>query len=275
MNTTRLIEVKVPGSSANLGPGFDVMGMALNIYTWVSTDGSAEEAPDRHPATVAFREAGGSGPFSVHTEIPMGRGLGFSGSARLAGAMAGYLHQGASEEEALMNGLALAAELEGHSDNAVASALGGVTVVANETVVQLPVKIDAAVLAWIPSTEFGTNKSRDVLPDMIPRADAVTNIGNTALLITALITGDVTLLGQAHSDAIHQSERLAELPDSAAALQAMLSAGAYGAWLSGSGPTIAGFVAAEGADRIAAALPEGGHTKILNIDFEGAKILSS
>ena len=269
-----MIEVRAPGSSANLGPGFDVLGLALDIYSVAATEGDGEPADPHHPGVVAFAEAGGEGPLWVRTEIPMGRGLGYSASVRVAGAAAGFVQLGLDDDEASEAALGTAAALEGHSDNAAASALGGAVIAAGETVARIDLALAAAVVVWVPDrTTAGTDSSRRVLPEFVQLDDVVTNLGNLALLVTALTTGDPRALAQATRDLVHQPGRLDALPDSADAIETFFELGAWGAWLSGSGPSVAAFVDPAVADSVAAQLPPGGHAKVLAVDLDGAVVL--
>lgn len=269
-----MIEVRAPGSTANLGPGFDVLGLALDIYSVVSTDGDGEPAEVTHPAAVAFAEAGGEGPVWVRTEIPMARGLGYSASVRVAGATAAYVQLGLDDDEAAEAALGTAATLEGHTDNAAASALGGAVIAAGDTVARLDLALDAAVIVWVPdATTTGTDSSRRALPEFIQLDDVVVNLGNLALLVTALTSGDPRALRQATRDLVHQPGRLDANPASAWAIDALIDAGAWGAWLSGSGPSVAAFADPADAEAVAAQLPADGHAKVLSVDTAGAVVL--
>ncbi|MDO8364519.1 MAG: homoserine kinase [Actinomycetota bacterium] len=270
---------RVPASSANLGPGFDTLGLALTLHAEVGAgdppDG-ARAADEHHPATVAFRRLGGEGPVWVRSPIPVGRGMGFSGAVRVGGLVAAHAqrHGGdaAALEAALPALLAVAAELEGHADNVAASLYGGVVATAGGRAVQVPLSFDPAMVMWVPAFATSTDESRSSLPAQVSMADAVFNVGHVALLVAALAAGDVAALRTATDDRLHQARRLAAAPPSQAALEAALSAGAWAAWLSGSGPTIAVMCATDEAERIAAALPADGHTKLLRIDHAGAVI---
>jgi len=267
------MKVSVPASSANLGPGFDVLGMALDVPFVLSTDpgGARHAAEPTHPAAVAFAKAGGKGPLWWESPIPPGRGLGFSGAARVAGALAGFLQGGLSEEAARPPALDVAVELEGHPDNAAASMLGGITVATGGRALRVPTPLDLRVVVWWPPTATSTNSSRAALPDVVPFADAVFNVGRAALLVAALAAGDTDALATAMEDRLHQPARLQAAPTSAAALDALRSAGAVAAWLSGSGPTVAGFVHPADAERVVAALPPDGTARSLAIDTNGAR----
>lgn len=274
--------VRVPGSSANLGAGFDVLGMALGVHAEVGCgappDG-ASIADEHHPATVAFRRAGGDGPVWSRTSIPMGRGLGYSGAVRVGGAAAAIVQRhGAdalSDERHRRAVLDVAAELERHADNAAASLDGGIVAVAGELVTRIPLAFDPAVVVWIPDgTTTSTDRSRTTLAEDVTRDDAVFNLGRVATFVAACALGDVERLRTATEDRLHQPVRLAAVPTSAAAIDAGLAAGAWAAWLSGSGPTVAMLCESARAEELAAGLPTGGHTKVLRIDHEGAVVVA-
>lgn len=272
--------VRVPATSANLGPGFDVMGLALSLYTEVGIVGVDEvldggrEAEDTHPAQVAFIRAGGKGRVWVRNAIPMGRGMGFSGAVRIGGAVAAEVQQqGASWSLATSNALAIGTELEGHADNVAPSLHGGVVITSENIVVQVPVALDLVFVMWVPDFTTSTNESRGKIGPSIALADAVFNISRTAMFVTALQTGNVSLLREATRDRIHQDIRLGASPACKAALDAGLAAGAWCGWLSGSGPTVALMCDPAEADRVAQSLPTDGHTKILTIDTAGATVL--
>ena len=158
-------------------------------------------------------------------------------------------------------------------ENAAASLYGGVVVAAGGHVVVVPQSLELTVVLWIPQTESSTRKSRGSLPETVPFADAVHNVGRSSLLVAALAAGDAQALGAATDDRLHQDVRLDRLPESRRALEAMTAHGAFAAWLSGSGPTIAGLALPESAGRVAAALPETGRSEIVAFDPHGAVIV--
>jgi homoserine kinase len=275
--------VRVPASSANLGPGFDALGMALSLYAEAGViDGeppaNAQHADEFHPATIAFRRAGGEGSLWVCSPIPVGRGLGFSGAVRVAGLVAAHAQQHGADPQRLSHDLArllgVAADLEGHADNVAASLYGGIVATAGGRAVRIPLAFDPAIVAWIPSFTTSTDESRAKLGRDVPLTDVVFNIGRTALLVAALAAGDVEALRSATEDRLHQDRRLAAAAPSKDALQAALEAGAWCAWLSGSGPTVAAMCPLDEAEGVAAAMPDGGHTKVLRIDHAGAVVES-
>jgi homoserine kinase len=166
--------------------------------------------------------------------------------------------------------LSLATDLEGHPDNAAASLLGGFVVAAGGHALRVPVAMEVAVVAWVPSHSTSTDVSRHRLGENVSRADAVFNIGRSALLVAALATGDVDVLRAATQDRLHQPVRLAAAPRSAEAMEAALAAGAWCAWLSGSGPTVVALCAPDDAAQLSEALPMGAQVKVLHIDLDGA-----
>jgi len=271
--------VRVPASSANLGPGFDTLGMALSLHAEVGLGGvpeGARAADEHHPAMVAFRRHGGEGALWVRSPIPMGRGMGFSGAVRVGGAVAAHAQRHGADPDLLAQVLPqllhLTTELEGHADNVAASLYGGVVATAGGRAVRVPMSFDPAMVMWVPPFVTSTDQSRTALPCSVPMADVVFNLGRTALLVAALAAGDVESLREGTRDRLHQDIRLAAAEPSRAALEAALEAGAWAAWLSGSGPTVAAMCAVDEAEELAAALPGDGHTKVLRIDHAGAVI---
>jgi homoserine kinase len=262
--------VKVPASSANLGPAFDALAVAAGLFLEVADAGERPES-ESHPAVRAFRAGGGNGPLFVRSPIPGGRGLGFSGAARVGGLLAAATQQGhLTPSDVFLR----AAELEGHADNVAASLYGGVVAVAAGRAVRVPLGCDLVLVVWIPDRETATAAARRLLPEEVPFADAAFNVGRTALLVAGLAAGDTTVLQLATEDRLHQDRRLARAPETRSAIDAALGAGAVAAWLSGSGPTAAAFAEPDRADAVAAALPPSGHALVLPIDGEGAIVTS-
>jgi homoserine kinase len=280
-----VIVVRVPASSANIGPGFDALGMALTMYAEVGVGAGDDVAQPgvvadaRHPAAVAFRRAGGHGGVWVRSPIPVGRGLGYSGAMRVGGLVAAAAQRGDGDPAVVVERraelLAAATELEGHADNVAASLVGGVVATAAGGVVRVPLALDPAVVVWIPPSTTSTAASRTALPPEVSFDDAVFNIGRAALLVAALAAGDVDALRGATADRLHQDRRLAAAAASRAALAAGVKAGAWCGWLSGSGPSIAFLCAEDDAAALAAALPASGHTKLLRIDTSGATVAAT
>jgi homoserine kinase len=209
----------------------------------------------------------------------MARGLGYSAAVRVGGLLLACAqrddHDG--DADAVLTTfsaeiLTAATALEGHADNAAPALLGGVVASAGDRSIRVPLQLDPAVVVWVPSFTTRTDQSRARLGDTVSLSDAVFNIGRTAYLVAALASGAVDALDHATQDRIHQPSRFAASPASQAAHDAALAAGAWCAWLSGSGPTVAAMCPIEAADALAAALPADGHTKILRIDHGGANL---
>lgn len=270
---------RVPASSANLGPGFDALGMALSLHAEMGLHRGGElaegaRAVDRHhPGAVAFAELGGTGELWERCSIPAGRGLGFSGAVRVAGGvLAVAQRRGVLDADGRAEVMEAVARLEGHPDNVAASLYGGVVVAAGGRVVPVRLGFDPAIVVWVPSFVTRTDESRKALPATVSLADAAFNLGRVALLVAALGDGDVGSLRIATEDRLHQPVRLAAAEPSRAAMGAAVDAGAWCSWLSGSGPTVAAMCAMADAERIAAALPSEGRARVLRIDHGGATV---
>jgi homoserine kinase len=263
-----------------LGAGFDVFGMALELYADVGTGpapGGAQQIDEHHPARVAFSRLGGRGDIWLRCSIPMARGLGFSGAVRVAAAGLAIVQTDRSISDGAAEILDVTIELEGHGDNVAASLFGGVSACVDDRAIPFPlgpVLGEAAFVAWIPDVTTSTDSSRRSLPDAVSRSSAVHNIGRAAQLVLAFAHDDPSLLVGATNDELHQAARLAEVPGSCDAIEAGVAAGAWCGWLSGSGPTIGFLVDRVRAAGVVAALPPGGHTKILSIDRVGARLLA-
>lgn len=273
-----MIRVSVPASTANLGAGFDTLALAvtLRFEAGVMQPDQPADAPrcdHNHPAAVAFRRQGGTGDIWTHDRIPMGRGLGFSGAARVGGALLAIAQQdgivAANSHDARLAAFRTAAELESHPDNAAASALGGLTVTAAGRAIRVPIAIQADVVVWVPSNTTSTKESRTKLAASISLDDAVFNLSRAALFVAAMTTGDVAALHDASQDTMHQDVRLAVVPETKRAIKLALDAGAWAAWLSGSGPTMACLVEPSRASHVVESLPSGGTVHRLQIDQNG------
>ncbi|NND74375.1 MAG: hypothetical protein HKN44_05160 [Ilumatobacter sp.] len=273
--------VRAPASSANLGAGFDVLGMALDLCADCGVGDpppGAEALDQQHPAATVFGELGGVGPIWIRHAIPMARGLGFSGSARVAAAALAVVQRTGGDHSAITEAadeiLAVAARHEGHGDNVAASVFGGITAYVDGRAVQIPVGptlAAASFVAWIPDLTTSTDTSRRALPPTVDRADAIHNIARSIQFVTAIAHDDPTLLADATDDRLHQAVRLEAVPGGAEALDAGVAAGAWCGWLSGSGPTIGLLCDALAVDAVVAALPGGGHAKVLAIDTIGVR----
>lgn len=264
--------VQAPGSSANLGPGFDALGVAITRHAWVSDHGQGDPCPPGHIARIAYETAGGRGDIWMDFDLAPGRGMGFSGAARAAGAVLATYQRCGSIEEARRAAYPVVARLEGHGDNAAPSVFGGVQLVAGPVVHPVPMRLRAEVLIWVPAAETCTDESRLCLAPTVERGDAVFNLARSALLVCALSEGRSDLLRVATEDRLHQPTRLAASPASRGALHAALAAGALAAWLSGSGPSVAVMTEVGAADEVAAALPPNGEVLRVAVDRQGAVV---
>ena len=236
--------VRVPATTANLGPGFDCLGVALKIYNTTTVCRGRGADPGemaREAADAFFHEAGGK-PFafswSVTGDVPRSRGLGSSVTVRL-GVLHG-LNELAGRPLDRRRIFLICAGLEGHPDNAAPAAFGGFTVVPPKGVVQrFPVDKSLRFLLLIPAFEISTPAARKALPNKISLADAVLSVGNAAAVSAAFASGDYARLAGCFGDRLHQPYRERLLPCLSGVIAAAESAGAIGGWLSGSGSTIA------------------------------------
>jgi homoserine kinase len=252
--------VRVPASTANLGPGFDTIGMALGLYTTVKMRRASHTAIhtvgpnlDGLPlnkenliykvANLLFKKAGMSTPeleIEIESEIPLTRGLGSSAAAIVGGLVAANVLAGDPfDQEEIYH---FASELEGHPDNVGASLLGGIVIATMDrdqvSYVRVPPPKGLKVIVAIPDFELSTKLARDVLPETYTRKDTVHAISHAALLAGALASGDTSVLYKAMSDRIHQPYRMSLIPGMDELLANGNNYGAIGIALSGAGPTI-------------------------------------
>ena len=270
--------VRTPASSANLGAGFDVFGMAVGLYADVglgdAPDG-AEQLDEHHPGRTAFDRLGGDGPVWMRSNIPMARGLGFSGAVRVGAAALAVVQAGHQISGSVDDILVATTELEGHGDNVAASLHGGVVAFVGARAIPFrlgPVLSAASFVAWVPDVTTSTNASRRTLPDSVARADAVHNIGRATQFALAFAHDDPDLLRGAADDRLHQAWRVPAVAGAADAIEAGAASGAWCAWLSGSGPTVGMLCDSDIATEVAASLPANGHTKVLGIDTAGVHL---
>jgi homoserine kinase len=253
------MRARAPASSANLGPGFDTLAVALECYVSVEVEPA--------PSLVVRTEGEGAGLFddashlaarvvaevlghdrvavTVRSQIPVARGLG-SSAALAAAAAAAAGHD---------DPFAVAAAHDGHPENAAASVFGGL--VAATTVEGRPVSAslsladDLAFVALVPDRNLATPEARAVLPESVSRADAVFNLGRMGLLVAGLGDPDV-LVSAATGDRIHQPARTALFPEAPALLEALVEAGCLASCWSGAGPTLVGLCRATRLHEVAA-----------------------
>ncbi|MCA1720279.1 MAG: homoserine kinase [Actinobacteria bacterium] len=285
------VRVRVPATSANLGPGFDSAGLALTLYDEVVvrvTDGGlqvdvagegADHLPrdERHLVVTSLRAAFdrlGTQPPGLTVRcvnrIPQSRGLGSSSAAICAAVVAAtaLVEEPSLDEDDL---LALADELEGHPDNVAACLRGGATFAWGRPVQVLRIDPhpDLAPVALVPRTRASTKKVRGLLPPTVPFADAAANAGRAALLPTAL-SARPDLLLDATYDLLHQQYRAPAMQPSAD-LVAQLRAEGIAAAISGAGPTVLALVTADSVEQVVA--PAGWTRLALAVDPSGARVL--
>jgi homoserine kinase len=243
------VRVRAPASSANLGPGFDTLALAVDRYVSVEvepadtlrvhTEGEGAGLFDdaSHLAARVVAEVLGHDRFSVtvRSQIPVARGLGSSAALAAAAAAA------AGSDDPF----GVAAAYDGHPENAAASVFGGLvaaTSVGGDPVyAALPLAEDLEVVAIVPDRNLATPEARGVLPDSLTREEAVFNLGRMGLLVAGLAE-PAALRPAATDDRIHQPARTALFPEAPKLLAALVEAGALAACWSGAGPTLIGFV---------------------------------
>ena len=287
------VEVEVPATSANLGPGFDALGLALSLYDrvrlqatrsglQVEVEGAGATTVPRDETHLVVRAAraaldamGVDQPglsLSCGNAVPHGRGLGSSAAAIVGGIVAARaLVDGGSELLDDPSALQLAATLEGHPDNVAAALLGSLTIAWDDDGVlasRLEVRADVTLL--VPGAEVSTQVARGLLPASVPHPDAARNAGRAALLVAAL-TGRPELLLPATRDWLHQPYRASVMPDSAA-LVAVLRAAGVAAVVSGAGPSVLAFRTSE--VDLDAYTPAGWRAYSLAVSAHGARVLT-
>ncbi|MDF2936522.1 MAG: homoserine kinase [Paenibacillaceae bacterium] len=257
------VRVRVPASTANLGPGFDSLGLALSLYTWIELRPAKDQTEFHYygeqladkglptdktnlvykVAQQVFAKAGVSVPeleVSMYSDVPLTRGLGSSAST-IVGAL--------TAANALIGSLLtvddlfqMASAMEKHPDNVGASLFGGLAVAFWDGERAECIKVDPhprlEALVAIPRFQLSTEKARNVLPKELSMKDAVFNVGHSNVLVAALCTGRLELIRHAMKDALHQPYRAALVPGMADILRDAAEHGALGIALSGAGPTM-------------------------------------
>ncbi|MDS1030689.1 homoserine kinase [Bacillota bacterium LX-D] len=259
-----MIKVRVPATTANLGPGFDTLGMSLDLYNYlelaeiekgleVYVQGEGEQVIPKNSDNIVlkaivetlnrckYKRKGLQ--IKLINHIPVARGLGSSAAAIVGGVYAANLLAGnkLSKEELLD----IAVGLEGHPDNVAPALLGGILVssVKNNSIIYRRIKPpeEISTVVAIPNFSLSTKVARNVLPEKILLKDAVFNVGNIALLVLALASQDYDLLGQVMEDKLHQPYRMKLIPGMDHVFKAAIRKGALGVALSGAGPTLIAF----------------------------------
>lgn len=294
-----MLKVTVPASSANLGAGFDALGIALTLYNrvWMeeedgcrieSLDGLRVPADETnmiyHTARVLYQRCGR--PFKgLHivqeNNIPMTRGLGSSSACLAAGLLGANTLLGSPLSRADLSDLA--AELEGHPDNTAPALLGGLVTAVMDGgrvyTVSVPVSDRIRFAVFIPDFELRTEAARAALPDRVSRADAVYNLSRTALMTASLFSGSLSNLRVAVQDRLHQPYRLPMIPGAEQVFYTAYSLGAYAVAVSGSGPSILAIIdrdaedfAGRAAEQLERAGLAGWRVLLLGCDTRGARV---
>ncbi|WP_058830521.1 homoserine kinase [Paenibacillus polymyxa] len=260
MTVLKTARVRVPASTANLGPGFDTLGMALSLYAWIELKEAEQTAFHLYGdqmngvprdktnliykvAQMVFREAGVSVPeleISMYSDIPLTRGLGSSASAIVGALVAANTLIGSPLSDSKLFDMASA--IEKHPDNVGASLFGGIITAVwdGKHAKHLRIEPDAnlEVMVVIPDFQLSTSKAREVLPTHVSLKDAVYNISHASMLVAALASGRTDLIAEAMRDQLHQPYRAALVPGMTEILQNAYHYGALGVALSGAGPTL-------------------------------------
>ncbi len=290
------VTVEVPATSANLGPGFDSLGLALDLYDTLvgevvasgleielDGEGAGRLPRDERNLVVrtmrrAFEVLGGQPPglrLRFTNRIPQSRGLGSSSAAIVGGlALARALTTGGAgrlDDDALLR---MASELEGHPDNVAPALVGGLVVAGQDgqDVWAARARLDPSVevVVFVPPTGVSTETARGLLPDQVDHAAAAANAGRAALLVAAL-GGQTGCLLRATEDFLHQSYRSSAMPDSYD-LVLRLRADGIPAIISGAGPTVLAFTTT-GPGELPARCPEGWRARPLRVDHRGVRVV--
>lgn len=292
--------MRAPATSANLGPGFDTLGLALDLWNEVHAapadaleiESEGDPSPGAPVENLVVRAIQAAlarinrplPPLRLRcvNRVPMGRGLGSSAAAIACGVLIGnQLAEGALSEADL---LSVAATLEGHPDNLAPAFFGGLRVAVADDGgtlhVEVPLARPLSAVVFVPAVRVATEAARASLPTEVPFADAAFNIGRASLLVAALSAGRYELLREATRDRLHQPYRAPLFPAGPRIIKAALQAGALGAFTSGAGPSILALIevreiAAEvGAamERCAASEGSEGHAIVLTISSRGAHL---
>jgi homoserine kinase len=270
-----MIRVRVPASSANLGPGFDVLAAALGLHMELEVEETGrfavrtDLAIARDRRNLAVRGFAALRPpdratFTIRSQIPLSGGLGTSAAAYVAGlAAADALNGGGADL------LAEAARLEGHPDNVAAALFGGFVICDGARAERIEPPAGLSAVLVVPHEAVRTAKARAALPPEVPMADAVFNVGRTGLLVLGLARGDLDVVARGLEDRLHQPRRASLYPRSLALVERVAGLGALGATISGAGPTVLVWVRDESAVEVEARLERqaAGWARVLRLPF--------
>ena len=283
------VRVSVPATSANLGPGFDSLGLALELRdeltasvtdhglgVEIAGEGAGDVARDETHLVIramraAFETLGGQPHgllLSCRNRVPHARGLGSSSAAIVAGVhLARALVEGGAEALPDDAAFRLAAEIEGHPDNVAAACFGGLTIAGagdqGDFAVSMPVVAGVRAVALVPPTPLETSVARGLLPDVVPHRDAAADAGRAALLVAAL-TREPGQLREATRDWLHQEYRRPAMPESLALVDRLRGDG-HAAVVSGAGPTVIVLTDATDLAALAAYRPDGWRSLVLEV----------
>jgi homoserine kinase len=272
---SRGVAVRVPASSANLGPGFDTFAAALDLHLELEVRETGAFAfatalpvarDRRNLAVRSFARllSPDRFAFAMRSAIPLCGGLGSSAAAVVAGLLAAARLAGLRADV-----LAEATAVEGHGDNVAAALHGGIVVCADGAVARIEPPGALAALLVVPAEAVRTAAARRALPAEVPLADAAANVAHGALLVLGLARGEPELVARGLRDRLHQPHRAHLFPRSAALLERAPALGALGATLSGAGPSVLVWARREDAARVTGALEEeaGGWARVLDVPF--------
>jgi homoserine kinase len=292
------MRVRVPASSANLGPGFDSFAIALPLLAefevrparaWsVDADGEGIPSGEDNLFVIAARAVGRAARATVpaqHVEqrsaIPIARGLGASAAAIVGGAVTANALLGEPLDRRTL--LRVASEVEGHADNVAAALYGAFTVALPEDGGPFATRIvfprTWRICVYVPNSTLTTDKARAVLSAQVSRDDAIFNLAHAAALVAAVLRADGALLSLAMADRLHQPARTSLVPALAEIIAAARGAGAFGAALSGAGPSVLAIAPTRLAPRVVSAMEEtaevhdvGGRGRALRVRAAGAQV---
>lgn len=259
-----------PATTANLGPAFDCIALALvprcevrarESEEWQVSHVGAERPHDaEHDGVVAAaRQAVGDRPLEIEVDnaVPLGRGVGSSAAAFVAGAAAALRAVGEPAHPDRV--YRIAAEMEGHADQAAAAVYGGLVLAPAEGMpLRLPIHPSLRPVIAVPETRLATTEARLVLPDRYERDVVIRSVARTAALTAGLVTGDPEMLAAAHGDEIHEAPRDALSPEVGKLIDVAKRAGALHAARSGAGPSVVAIATLDTAGRVAEAFREWG-----------------
>ncbi len=274
-----------PASSANLGPGFDCVALALGLRctaratsadAWTVRSGGVDPGPEATSfVTRAARAAAGDRPLRIEVESDVPRTSGLGSSAAVAVSVAAAARRARGEEPDPEEIFGIVADLEGHPDNAAAAVHGGLIAVAAGAVIRLEISPDLQPVVALPDFELATPGARRVLPDEVPHSAAARSVARAVALVQGLRTGDSAALAAAAGDELHEGYRAVLAPETAKLVGVARGAGARHASWSGAGPAVLALVTADLVAEVVAALEdvvsEGGRVFTPGIDFEGLR----